>query len=112
MLKVTETNPGVKGDTSSGGGKPALLETGATVRVPLFIQIGESIRVDTRTGDYVARGGVAVESGAWRPVAAPGVLRARAALLGQIRSFFQGAGVLEVETPACSRYAPTDSGHR
>ncbi len=56
VLKVTETDPGVKGDTSSGGGKPALLETGATVRVPLFIQIGESIRVDTRTGDYVARG--------------------------------------------------------
>ena len=49
-----------------------------------------------------------MESGAWRPVAEPRVLQARAALLGQIRSFFQGAGVLEVETPACSRYAPTD----
>ena len=55
ILAVTETDPGVRGDTSSGGGKPATLETGAVVRVPLFIEIGEMLRIDTRTGEYVAR---------------------------------------------------------
>ncbi|MES9858564.1 MAG: elongation factor P [Sedimenticola sp.] len=54
-LSVTETDPGLKGDTSGGGGKPATLETGAVVRVPLFVQIGEVIKVDTRTGVYVSR---------------------------------------------------------
>lgn len=54
-LEITDTDPGVRGDTSGGGGKPATLETGAVVRVPLFLQIGEVIKVDTRTGDYVAR---------------------------------------------------------
>lgn len=55
ILKVVETDPGLKGDTSGGGGKPATLETGAVVRVPLFVQIGELIRVDTRTGTYLSR---------------------------------------------------------
>jgi len=55
VLKVTETDPGLKGDTSGGGGKPATLETGAVVRVPLFVQIGESIKVNTRTGEYLSR---------------------------------------------------------
>ncbi len=55
MLKVTDTDPGVRGDTSGGGGKPATLETGAVVRVPLFIDIGETLKIDTRTGEYVAR---------------------------------------------------------
>ncbi|MEY4194288.1 MAG: hypothetical protein RLZZ226_656 [Pseudomonadota bacterium] len=54
-LVITETDPGVRGDTSGGGGKPATLETGAVVRVPLFIQTGEVIKVDTRTGEYVSR---------------------------------------------------------
>ncbi len=54
-LKITETDPGVRGDTSGGGGKPATLETGAVVRVPLFVQEGELIKVDTRTGTYVSR---------------------------------------------------------
>jgi len=54
-LSVAETDPGLKGDTSGGGGKPATLETGAVVRVPLFIQEGELIKVDTRKGEYVAR---------------------------------------------------------
>src|SRR3990167_4501209 len=54
-LTITETDPGLKGDTSGGGGKPATLETGAVVRVPLFVQTGEIIKVDTRTGDYVSR---------------------------------------------------------
>jgi elongation factor P len=54
-LKITETDPGLKGDTSGGGGKPAILETGAVVRVPLFIQIGEVIKVDTRNAEYVSR---------------------------------------------------------
>ena len=54
-LEITETDPGLKGDTSSGGSKPATLETGAVVRVPLFIQQGERIKVDTRTGAYVSR---------------------------------------------------------
>lgn len=55
VLRVVETDPGVRGDTSGGGGKPATLETGAVVRVPLFIQIDELIRVDTRTGEYVSK---------------------------------------------------------
>jgi len=55
IMTITETDPGLKGDTSSGGGKPATLETGAVVRVPLFVQTGEVIKVDTRTGEYVSR---------------------------------------------------------
>lgn len=55
VLKIAETDPGLKGDTSGGGGKSATLETGAVVRVPLFVQNGESIKVDTRTGEYVSR---------------------------------------------------------
>lgn len=55
VLKIAETDPGVRGDTSGGGSKPAILETGATVRIPLFIQEGELIKVDTRTGSYVSR---------------------------------------------------------
>lgn len=55
VLKIVETDPGVRGDTSGGGGKPAKLETGAVVRVPLFIQEGELIKVDTRNGEYVSR---------------------------------------------------------
>ena len=54
-LEVTETDPGLKGDTAQGGTKPATLETGAIVKVPLFIEIGEVLRVDTRTGDYMSR---------------------------------------------------------
>ena len=54
-LKIVETDPGLKGDTSGGGGKPATLDTGAVVRVPLFVQINEIIKVDTRTGAYVSR---------------------------------------------------------
>ena len=50
-----ETEPGLRGDTSGGGGKPATLETGAVVRVPLFVNNEEVIRVDTRTGEYVSR---------------------------------------------------------
>jgi elongation factor P len=55
VLEITETDPGVRGDTSGGGGKPATLETGAVVRVPLFVQTGEKIKVDTRKGEYVSR---------------------------------------------------------
>ena len=55
VLAITETDPGLKGDTSGGGGKPATLETGAVVRVPLFVQTGELIKVDTRTGEYIER---------------------------------------------------------
>ena len=55
-MKVTQTEPGVKGDTASGGGsKPATLESGVVVQVPLFIEEGETIRVDTRSGEYVSR---------------------------------------------------------
>lgn len=54
-LEIVETDPGVRGDTASGGVKPAKLATGAVVRVPLFVEQGEVIRVDTRTGDYVSR---------------------------------------------------------
>ncbi|OUS33291.1 elongation factor P [Oleispira antarctica] len=54
-LEVTETDPGLKGDTAQGGSKPAFLQTGAMVRVPLFIEIGEMLRIDTRVGEYVSR---------------------------------------------------------
>lgn len=54
-LEIVETDPGVKGDTASGGVKPASLSTGAVVRVPLFVDQGEIVRVDTRTGEYVSR---------------------------------------------------------
>jgi elongation factor P len=54
-LTIVETDPGVRGDTSGGGGKPATLDTGAVVRVPLFVQQGETIKVDTRTGEYISR---------------------------------------------------------
>jgi elongation factor P len=54
-LEVSETDPGLKGDTSGSGGKPATLETGAVVRVPLFVQEGEVIRVDTRKAEYIGR---------------------------------------------------------
>ena len=54
-LKIVETDPGVRGDTVTGGQKPAKLETGATVRVPLFLNEGEVIRVDTRSGEYISR---------------------------------------------------------
>jgi len=54
-LRIVQTDPGVRGDTSGGGGKPAVLETGAVVRVPLFVGNDELIKVDTRTGEYVSR---------------------------------------------------------
>lgn len=54
-LEVTETDPGLKGDTAQGGSKPATLSTGATVRVPLFINQGEVLKIDTRSGEYVSR---------------------------------------------------------
>ncbi|MGH2855632.1 MAG: elongation factor P [Solirubrobacteraceae bacterium] len=55
-LEVTETEPGLRGDTASGGGtKPATLETGAAIQVPLFVNVGERVRVDTRSGEYVSR---------------------------------------------------------
>jgi len=54
-LRIIETDPGLRGDTSGSGGKPATLETGAVVRVPLFVNENELIKVDTRTGEYVSR---------------------------------------------------------
>jgi elongation factor P len=55
VLEVTETDPGVKGDTATGGTKPAIVETGAQVMVPLFISIGERIKIDTRNDTYLGR---------------------------------------------------------
>jgi len=55
ILRITETDPGVRGDTASGGTKPATLETGAVVKVPLFIEQGDLLKIDTRTGEYVSR---------------------------------------------------------
>lgn len=54
-LKIVDTDPGFKGDTATGGSKPATVETGLVVQVPLFIDVGETIRVDTRTGEYAGR---------------------------------------------------------
>ncbi|MFL3014956.1 MAG: hypothetical protein ACJZ2B_04070 [Candidatus Neomarinimicrobiota bacterium] len=55
VLEVTETEPGFKGNTATGATKPATVETGYTLNVPLFINEGEKLRIDTRTGDYVER---------------------------------------------------------
>lgn len=55
ILKVTDTDPGLRGDTATGGSKPATLETGAVVKVPLFVNIGDILKIDTRTGEYVSR---------------------------------------------------------
>lgn len=54
-LKITQTDPGVRGDTATGGTKPATLETGAVVKVPLYMEEGEILKIDTRTGEYVSR---------------------------------------------------------
>lgn len=54
-LKVAATEPGVRGDTATGGSKPATLETGAIVQVPLFIQVGDTVKIDTRSGAYITR---------------------------------------------------------
>ena len=55
VLTITDTDPGVRGDTASGATKPATVETGAVIKVPLFVDQGELIKIDTRTGDYVSR---------------------------------------------------------
>lgn len=54
-LEVTESEPGIKGDTSSGATKPATVETGVTLNVPLFVNVGDKIKIDTRTGEYLSR---------------------------------------------------------
>ena len=54
-LKVVDADPGVRGDTASGGNKPAVVETGAVIKVPLYLEIGEIIKIDTRTREYVER---------------------------------------------------------
>ncbi len=54
-LEITDTEPGFKGDTATGASKPATVETGAQVSVPLFVEIGEKIKIDTRTGEYLSR---------------------------------------------------------
>jgi elongation factor P len=55
VLKVVQTDPGFKGDTATGGNKPAQLETGLTINVPLFVNVGDKIRVDTRDSTYIER---------------------------------------------------------
>lgn len=55
QLAIAETDPGLKGDTASGGTKPATLETGAVIQVPLFLNKGDKIKIDTRTGEYIER---------------------------------------------------------
>jgi elongation factor P len=55
VLQVAQTDPGYKGDTASGGGKPAIMETGLRVIVPMFVNEGDSLRIDTRTGTYIER---------------------------------------------------------
>ena len=89
-LEIAQCDPGVKGDTAQGGTKPATVSTGATVNVPLFVNEGEWIKIDTRTGDYMGAGQqIDVD-----------LLRNRAALLRSIRKFFESRGSMEVETPA------------
>lgn len=54
-LKVVDADPGIRGDTASGGTKPAVVETGATIKVPLYLEVGETVKIDTRTREYVER---------------------------------------------------------
>lgn len=54
-LEVTDTEPGVRGDTATGATKPAIVETGAQVMVPLFVNLGDKIKIDTRSGEYLSR---------------------------------------------------------
>ena len=54
-FRFTESEPGVKGDTATGATKPAILETGAKILVPLFVNQGDTIKIDTRTGEYISR---------------------------------------------------------
>jgi elongation factor P len=54
-LGVSQTDPGLKGDTATGGTKPATLETGVVVQVPLFVNVGDQVRVDTRSNEYLTR---------------------------------------------------------
>jgi elongation factor P len=54
-LSISKTDPGVKGDTAAGGSKPAELETGASVNVPLFLNVGDVLKIDTRSGEYIER---------------------------------------------------------
>lgn len=54
-LEITETEPGFKGDTATGASKPAIVETGAQISVPLFVNIGDKVKIDTRTGEYLSR---------------------------------------------------------
>ncbi len=54
-LEITETEPGFKGDTATGANKPAIVETGAQIKVPLFVNQGDIVRIDTRTGEYMER---------------------------------------------------------
>ncbi len=56
-LKITQTEPGIKGNTGTGGGKPATLESGGIIQVPLFINIGDIVRIDTRSKEYIERVG-------------------------------------------------------
>ena len=55
LLEVTETEPGIKGNTATGATKPATLETGAEIQVPLFVNTGDVLQIDTRTGEYLKR---------------------------------------------------------
>ena len=55
ILKVTQTDPGLRGDTATGGSKPATMETGAVIKVPLFVNEGDILKIDTRTGEYLGR---------------------------------------------------------
>ena len=55
VLEITQTDPGVRGDTASGATKPATVESGAVIKVPLFVDLGENVKIDTRTGEYVSR---------------------------------------------------------
>ena len=55
VMEVIETEPGIKGDTASGGSKPATLQTGVVVNVPFFVNIGDNIRINTETGEYIER---------------------------------------------------------
>ena len=54
-LEITDTEPGFKGDTATGANKPAIVETGAQIAVPLFVNIGDKVQIDTRTGEYLKR---------------------------------------------------------
>ncbi len=110
-LKIVQSAPGIKGDTASGATKPATLETGHVILVPLFVEEGETVRIDTRTGQYVERVKGLMEIDEREALRGKRrFLETRCRVLRLIRAFFESEGFLEVQTPLLTA-APAPEVH-